>query len=301
MTSDLRQQIRELIDDGARPITVHEITSGRPPALRRLPSGHRFRPARAAAVAAGVVAVGCAGAVIATQAGGTPAPAPAVVTNPAGHTILTAAAVQRVVARSAAVFGTSGRAQIRYRDMLPGSTLDYGTTDVTFSGRNISVVRRDSSPGGHPAPTTYAQRLVDGQYYYNAEWPPNKGWKHVAGDHSAAARLSVADPRTLLRELTPLARFVTAGHKEVGGVELWLLRATRPDRTPMPRLSGQTMPGEHVTALSLWVDRHGVVHEISARLAVGARGPSTTLTVTFTGLGRPQTVKAPAHATRVGG
>lgn len=72
------------------------------------------------------------------------------------------------------------------------------------------------------------------------------------------------------------------------------LRATRPGRVPVIRMSGQLIPGEHVTSLNLWVDGHGVVRQIDATLAAPRGGPRTTVSVNFTDIGRPQTVRAPA-------
>jgi hypothetical protein len=306
MTSDLRQPIRDLIEAGARPISGDEI-AGRWPvreaALRGATS--RYRPsarfrlsARTAAIAAGVVAVGCAGAVAAAQLGGGPG-RPGADTNPAGGTVLTVAAVRHVLVVSSAALARSGQAQIRFRDVLEGSTIDDGVTDVTYSGQNISVVRRDGEPGGPT--TTYVQLLVDGQYYYDAEWPPNPGWEHVTGAHPTWRQLSAADPRTLLRGLTPAARFVTAGYKVVGGVRVRELVATRPGSVPRIAMSGQLIPGERVTSLALWVDGHGVVREIDATLVAPSGGPNTTVSVNFTSIGHPQTVRAPAHARTVRG
>jgi hypothetical protein len=53
--------------------------------------------------------------------------------------------------------------------------------------------------------------------------------------------------------------------------------------------------------LSLWVDGHGVVQQVDAALAAPSGGPHTTVSVTFTDIGRPQTVRAPAHARSVRG
>jgi hypothetical protein len=306
MATDLRQHIRDLIETGARPISPDEVASrcaAREETLRsgtawyRLSSRYRLS-ARAAAIVAGVVATGCAGAVVAAQLGGGPGQ-PAGNTNPASGTVLTVASVRRVLAVSSAALSRSGQAQIRFRDVLQGSTMDYGVTDVIYSGQNISVARHDGSPGS--TTTTYVQLLVDGQYYYDAEWPPNLGWEHVTGAHPTWRQLSAADPRTLLRDLTPAARFVTAGYKVADGVRLRQLVATRPRRVPGIHMSGQLIPGERVTSLSLWVDGHGVVQHIDATLAAPSGGPRTTVSVAFTDIGRPQTVLAPAHARAVRG
>jgi hypothetical protein len=300
MATDLRQQIRDLIETGARPISPDEVASRRPGREGALCSAtaRYWLSARAVAIAAGVVAVGCAGAVAAAQLGGGPGRATGN-TNAASGTVLTAAAVQHVLAVSSTALSRSGRAQIRFQDMLQGSTMDYGVTDVIYSGQDISVARHDGSPGS--TATTYVQLLVNGQYYYDAEWPPNPGWEHVTGAHPTWRQLSAADPRTLLRDLTPAARFVTAGYKVDNGLRLRELVATRPGSVPGIHMSGQLIPGEHVTSLSLWADGHGVVQQISATLAAPSGGPHTTVSVTFTDIGRPQTVRPPAHARTVRG
>lgn len=306
MTTDLRQQIRDLIETGARPITPDEIASRCPvrgTALRgptaryRLSARYRLR-ARAVAIATAVAAVGGAGAVAVAQLGGSSGQ-PARNAKPANGTVLTVAAVRQVLAVSSAALSRSGRAQIRFRDVLQGSTMDYGITDVIYTGQNISVARHDGSPGA--ATTTYVQLLVGRQYYFDAEWPPNPGWEHVTGAHPTWRQLSAADPRTLLGDLTPAARFVTAGYKIAGGVRLRELVATRPGRVTGIRMSGQLVPGERVTSLSLWVDGHGVVRQIDAALAAPSGGPRTTISVTFAGIGRPQTLRAPPHARTVRG
>lgn len=306
MTTDLRQQIQDLIETGARPITPDEIAGrwpGRENALRSATDRHRSSAryrfsARAITIAAAVVAVGGTGAVVVAQLGAGPTRPPGG-TKPANGTVVTAAAVRHVQAASSAALSRSGHAQIRFRDVLQGSTMDYGTTDVTYSGQNISVARHDASPGA--ATTTYVQRLVDGQYYSYAGWPPNPGWEHVTGAHPTWRQLSAADPRTLLRDLTPAPRFVTAGYKIADGVRLRELRASRPGRVPVIRMSGQLIPGERVTSLSLWVDGNGVVRQIDAILAAPSGGPHTTLSVNFADIGRPHTVRAPAHARTVRG
>jgi len=301
MATDLQQQIRDLIETGARPISLDEIAS-QCPGRARTPRSvtarswltARYRlSARAVAIAAGVVALGCAGAVAVAQLGGGPG-RPSGDTYRASGAVLTVAAVRQVLAVSSAALARSGRAQIRFRDVLEGSTMDYGITDVIYSGQNISVARHDGSPGA--SMTTYVQLLVGGQYYYDAEWPPNPGWEHVTGAHPTWRQLSAADPRTLVGDLTPAARFVTAGYKVTDGLRLHELVATRPGRVPGIRMSGQLIPGERVTTLSLWVDSHGVVRQIDATLAAPSGGPTTTLSVTFTDIGRPQTLRAPAHA-----
>ena len=306
MTTDLRQQIRDLVETGARPLSPDEIAS-RCPAREGTPRGAtaRYRPparyrlsARAVAIAAGAVAVGCAVAVAIAQLGDGPE-RPGGNNNPPSGTVLTVAAVRQVLTISSAALSRSGQAQIRFRDVLQGSTMDYGVTDVTYSGDNIGVARHDGSPGS--TTTTYVQLLVDGQYYYDAEWPPNPGWEHVTGTHPTWRQLSAADPRTLLRDLTPAARFVTAGDKVADGVRLRELVATRPGRVPGIRMSGQLIPGERVTSLSLWVDGHDVVREIDTALTAPSGGPHTTVSVTFTDIGRPQTLRAPAHARTVRG
>ncbi len=80
----------------------------------------------------------------------------------------------------------------------------------------------------------------------------------------AVHALGIPDPRTVLGVLEPGARFEVIGWQVVGGVRLEHLRAT--DFTglagPLSTLP-EVMPGEHVTALDLWVDGQGVVHRMN--------------------------------------
>jgi hypothetical protein len=65
---------------------------------------------------------------------------------------------------------------------------------------------------------------------------------------------------------------------------------------PVPRTALQ--PGESLSALDLWVDASGVVHQM--RLELKSSDSATTMTVVFSEFGQPETITAPAHWIRSG-
>jgi hypothetical protein len=67
-----------------------------------------------------------------------------------------------------------------------------------------------------------------------------------------------------------------------------------------------SLPWEHLTGLSLLVDPAGVVHRIAVSLSgtdpnrpASENTMATSLTVTFSGIGQPQRITAPASFTNV--
>jgi len=65
-------------------------------------------------------------------------------------------------------------------------------------------------------------------------------------------------------------------------------------------LAGLALPvpeAATLTALDVWVDSHDVVHQMNIQL-LGGDG-QTTLTVTFTDFGQPQSITAPATSNPV--
>jgi hypothetical protein len=341
MGTDLRTQIGELVDGGTSPVSFGEIKERQmraAPALRREDGGpgRWFRRGRLAAVAVGLTAAGCAAALAVSQPGG-PAVRPR-----AGATriVLTAAMVRHVASASRSALAASGEAVISYRNSQGGVLQDYGTDDVTFSGANWNFVIRDTAPatGGQPADTQYAiNRIVDGQAYYYIKAMTNRlQWIHDTNP-DAVHGMGIPDPRTLLGVLEPGARFEVAGYQTTGGVRLEDLRAT--DVSGMTSLMAtlpEVMPGEHVTALDLWVDAAGVVHRLDVELAgtqrvyhfqlkhtdkngrvsftvveaparkgsgvkVTVQALSTSVSVTFLHIGQPQVITAPKDATNVYG
>jgi hypothetical protein len=324
VTTELTGQIRELIDTGAGPITLSEITARRRaapvPEFRPAPARTRVRLGWAAAVAAAAVVVGSTGAITAAQlaAGRAAAPSAGRPAGPAG-TLLTAAQVRQVAAASRAALSHSARAYITY--LGPYHAFQY--EDVAFSGENYSFVGSlvNSSANGRPGQVAwFAERVVNGQAYDRVLDSGGWRWFHYAPTvvgHPAR----VLDPRTVLSVLAPSERFRFAGHAVVGRVPLERLAAS--DLANVPALDSLmgVRAGESVNALDVLVDSHGVVHQMDISLGVtltaAASGPgkpagggrlaghgptpvtqtgSTNMTVTFADIGQPQVINVPWHA-----
>lgn len=268
MASDLQEQIRELIEGGAGPLTLSEITDG-----RQLRAGHRApagperwrrlsgRPVRVGAVAAGIVALAGAGALVAGQLGAPPTRG----TDRNAGTIVTAAMVRRVAAASRSALAYSGSARISYRDTQAGVIQDYGTDDIAFSGQNWNVAGHVVMPAaaGQPASAeSFVNRVVDGRAYDYFVAADGLRWYHDVGP-DAVASLNIPDPRTLLRTLRPGARFERVGQQALGGVQAEQLRATDLRHlASLARLPG-VQPGERVTSLDVWADGSGVVRKMN--------------------------------------
>lgn len=321
VAAELAKQVRALIDAGAWPVSLSEITVR---ARERSPdlvlARPRLRLGWAAVVAAGILAVGGAGAITAALFASTGhAAAP---TAQRGSTPLTAGQVRQVTMASRAALAHSARAYITYGG--PGPYYPFRSEYVTFSGRNYSLAGSVLNPaaGGRPGQLTwFAERLINGQAYDHRLDSQGWHWYHCTGVAGGLAT-SIPDPRAMLRILAPQERFRYAGHLVRGGVSLERLQASAPAN--VPGLSFLARSGENVTALSVLVDSHGVVHQVdvglrgttltaaarvrrpAARTGLPAsRGPmlvsagSTAMTVTFADIGQPQTIAVPPHAINV--
>jgi hypothetical protein len=317
MVTELAGQIRELVDGGARPVSLGEIRSrAGTPSPRRGAARPPVRVGWVTAIVTSAVAMGCFGAIAAGRlAGGAP---------PAARygAVLSAAQVHQVTVASRAALGRSARAFITYAG--PGPYHPYQYEYVLFSGQNYSFAGSlvNPSPGGRPGQVAwFAERVVNGQAY-DQEFG-GKGWRWFHYTGSRAGRTgAIPDPRSLLGVLAPSVRFRSAGHVVAGGVPLERLQAADPSKVPGLGTLVSVPAGEYVAALAVLVDRHGVVHRVNislrgttltatarfkgsvtpkAQLAGPASVPytvagSTTVTVTFTDIGTPQTVTAPPHA-----
>jgi hypothetical protein len=270
MVTDLPADLRDLIEGGAAPVTLAEISQrptvpaspGRRPPARQ--SAHRMvsNRARLTAVTAATAALACAGAVTAATLAGSPA-------RPA-KVFLTAAAVRQMASASQAALATDGRAVISDSYTQNGVLQDYGTDDITFSGHSWNDAFTETLPasGGQPAHTEYAiNRIVNGQEYdYIAGRTSALQWYH---DTNPAGHpvISVPDPRKAFGVLKPSARFQVIGEQTIGGVRLTELRATSLSHLPYDFAAlPDVWPGEHLASLTVWVDRHGVVRKMSATL-----------------------------------
>ena len=296
-TTELPAMIRECVDGGAQPVSLGEVKA------RAVMTERRVRPGRLGVAAAGVAAAGIAGALVASHVGGTAARPPAV---------LTAAMLKQVAAASQAAM-TSGQARIA--TATGGSTV---VQQVTFDGANWNDVLNPGAPVRvHRTAHLFSwtgesiDRVVDGQAYHYPAFAFKPAphiaaeWMHIIAP-GAGASLNIPDPRTLLNVLSPSAGFVTDGYAIVNGVRAEHLRATTPAGVPLRPLNpliGTEPDHPRVSALDLWVDPSDVV--LKARFTVSGpeqvRDPGVTVTVTFSQIGQPQDITAPARYVTVGG
>jgi hypothetical protein len=283
MKTQLSEQLRELIDDGTAPVSAAEIV-GLVPQITGTPlrgadlarrAARRGRGVRLAAAAAGVAAIASAAAVAAAQLGAFSGAEPG---HPLGHhashagAVVAAAVVRRVASASGAALAQSGKVVIRYR--TAGAALrNYGTDDISFSGQNYNFAGHVTTPAAHGAPASsesYINRVVNGRAYDYFVASRGLRWYHVTGP-TAVASLHIPDPRTLLAVLRPDARFVAAGWRRIGGIRLEHLRATVLSGLGFLTKLPEVQPGEHVTALSVWVDSSGVVRRMDVSLRTEIR------------------------------
>ena len=143
---------------------------------------------------------------------------------------------------------------------------------------------------------------MHGQFYLNV----GPVWLHQLGQNTSP---EFPEAVTLLRLLSPAADFRDAGTDVIGGLRLTHLHATRlgglPAGLTLARYAnmvsksggnGTAAPGT-LTGLDVWIDSGGVVQQMKIQLE-GSDG-QTTLTVTFTGSGQPQSITAPAHSNAI--
>lgn len=323
------------LDHGPADLTAADISARYAAGASDAPDGPRGRarapwPLRVAAAGAGLAVA--AGAV-AVGMSGTAGPAPS-------SAVLTATLVRQAASVSRSEFAVSGQATIGYRTY--GLTPGRGTDQITFSGKNWDFRSSWVAPAaaGHPGTAHHViNRVAGGRAYYDI--PARNGRLTWYEDTSpgAAYRLHIPDPRSLLNLLTPAAGFRHAGDQTIAGVRLARLYATHPGGLGSLSTLPEAQPGEHVTALQVWVDRRGVVHRMDVTLrgatrvwhlthrgigamarkhhpltpydlrqlarhgeAVAATQPEVTmLSVTFSRIGQPQHISAPPHPIRVRG
>jgi hypothetical protein len=261
MTTDLKDQIHLLMERGIHPVSADDIAGRQSAGTTLFPLNKArpaLRPGRVAAICVGVAAVACAGALVAAQPGGPGSPARAGAGRRA-PAVLTAAVVGRLVTASRVALAHSGRAVIDSRESLDGVLQQASTEDITFSGTDWNDALRED---GQPATIQSAiNRVVNGQAYNYFIAADGLAWYHDTGPN-AVARLSIPDPRLLLRELAPGARFVEAGRIVLAGVAVRELKAT--SLRGLPRLNMPDIwPAGKVTSLEVWVDARGVVRQLS--------------------------------------
>ena len=298
METDLGNQIRELIDRGARPVSFQEITQRHAAAARRAPVRRRTA---ITFTASGVAAAGCAaGLAIAFASPGAHAPS---VAQPSSGTrttaasqpsaFLTAETVKHMTVASRAALANSGIEQITYRCVKNGTVTSAGTDTVTYSGSDWNYTVSTTVP----AYPYGASRVVDGQYYIRTQ--AGIPWTHLAGQDTTP---HFPRATTLLKLLSPAADFQNEGTEVIGGVTLTHLHATKvsglPDDPTLARYANLVAdqklaivsPGT-LTGLDLWTDSSGVVHQM--KILLEGHDGQATVTVTFTGIGQPETIKVP--------
>ena len=303
MQPDLGSQIGELIERGAEPVSFGEISERSVAAGSAVRRKTGRRRAAIGGVTAGIAVAGCAAVllIVVPAHPGAPAhrgtPVHPGRPSPGSPAILTTAMVRHLAAASKSALASSGRERITYQNRKNGAVDGHGNDVITFSGSNYNWAMDDVLPPSaslHLPTTKDASivRVVDGVAYIQADLStPKSPWMR-ASKWRATEYFPV--PRTALQLLSPHARFKDVGWQVIGGVRLEHLRATQLSGLPGSlTFAGYRQPGESLSALDLWVDASGVVHQM--QLELKSSNSATTMTVAFSEFGQPETITAPAH------
>ena len=303
MQPDLGSQIGELIERGAEPVSFGEISERSVAAGSAVRRKTGRRRAAIGGVTAGIAVAGCAAVllIVVPAHPGAPAhrgtPVHPGRPSPGSPAILTTAMVRHLAAASKSALASSGRERITYQNRKNGAVDGHGNDVITFSGSNYNWAMDDVLPPSaslHLPTTKDASivRVVDGVAYIQADLStPKSPWMR-ASKWRATEYFPV--PRTALQLLSPRARFKDVGWQVIGGVRLEHLRATQLSGLPGSlTFAGYRQPGESLSALDLWVDASGVVHQM--QLELKSSNSATTMTVAFSEFGQPETITAPAH------
>ena len=211
--------------------------------------------------------------------------------------------IEHVASASSSALASSGQERINYRCVKNGAVTSAGTDTVTYSGSNYNYATHTAVPAFPDG----SIRVVNGQFYITDGTATRVMWLHELGESTTP---HFPEAATLLRLLSPAAKFRNAGTDVIGGVRLTHLHATQvsglPDDPTLGRYanlvaddkSGVVPPGT-LTALDLWADSDGVVHQMTIQLHGG--DGQTTVTVTFSKFGQPQSITAPATSNAVPG
>jgi len=262
MTADLKDQIHLLMERGVHRVSAADVAA-QPAAVSAFPPG-RLRSglrSRLTLTIAAAVATACAVGLVAALAGNAASPGrPGPTRVPF---VLTAAMLRHVTSASRLALAHAGRAVVTSLETLGGVLQQTGTASITFDGRNwndsFSVVMPPAT--GQPASRESAiNRVVNGQAYDYFVAADGLAWYHETGP-DAVANLAIPDPRVLLRELAPSARFAKDGTSVLDGVKVTKLTATK--TTGLPALNSPDIwPTGTVSALTIWVDGSGVVRQV---------------------------------------
>jgi hypothetical protein len=276
VAADLKDQIQDFMERGVHRLSARDAV-GRPRGGESpFPHGGSRSKARLGTIAAGVAVLACAAVLTATQLSGSPG-TPRHVFGHSGRVVLTAATLRHLASASRLALARSGRVVVHSREISNGVLQNTGTDVITFSGKDWNDSFSEVIPGldGSPASTQSAiNRVVNGQAYDYFVAIDGKRWYHVTGP-DAIASMNIPDPRGLLAELAPAARFAVAGHAVLDGVAVTKLVATDP--AALPALNNvQIWPGGTISMAAVWVDASGVVRQLSVsstRTVHGVIGP----------------------------
>lgn len=298
---DLKDQIHSLFDTGLLPVTADDIARRHRPVTAPFPS--KARPVvtarRVTTVGVGLAAAACTAVLAASQLGG------ALAGRPTQAAVVDAAYVRHLAAASRHALARSGQAVIT-STLTEDKRQSTSTFRLTFSGANWNdaATYTASGIGVRRLRITGIGRVVDGQVYSYQ----NHRWYHETGPKPI--KMHILDPRRLLAELSPSARFVRVGVAVVDGVRVEHLRATA--LAALPAISvpyiAQLRSG-HVSSLDIWVDDHSVVRRLAwsvdaptAFVTVGKKviessgNREESTVVTFRAIGQPQVITVPPNA-----
>jgi hypothetical protein len=262
--NDLKDQIRLLMEAGVEPLSAADVARRRASSRTMVPAARRRRPLQIAVIGAGTAAVACAGALIATQPGGSHAPAAAISRSARPPATLAAAYIRHLASASQLALAHSGEAVISTRQTLQGTLQQTSKDTISFDGANWndSFIERFPALGGQAASTQSAiNRVVNGQAYDYFVAADGLAWYHDTGPN-AISSMRIPDPRKLLNELAPGAQFIRVAAGTLDGVPVEQLRATTVAGLPQVQLPGQWNIGR-LSALDVWVDGQGVVRKLT--------------------------------------
>lgn len=262
LANELRTQLRQETAD-IEPVADLLASLRRRQARRSLTT-------RVGVVAVPVAAVAAAAAVVVSGMGGPVAPGTSAKSgNSTRSAVLTAAMVQRVTSQSLTALARSGQATIAYRLTDNGTETVSGSDRITFAGHNWNDVVKQTFPASKGQPSlsqTAINRIVGKQFYLFSEGKNGHGHWIRDTNPSEHPSVKIPDPRSLLGLLQPSADFKVVGHEVVHGVRLTILSATKaPELRDLSWLPG-AQPGAKVKSLTVLVDRHNVVHQMSLRV-----------------------------------
>jgi hypothetical protein len=267
MATDLRDQIHDLMEHGIAPLSAAETAawparSAAFPVRKARWQGPRSRRMATITTACAVACVAAVLTALASSGSGHGGPrSDRSVHAPA---VLTAAMLRHVTSASMLALAQSGRAIVMSRETLGGTLQQSGTADITFDGLNWNDSFTVATPAGSGLPASRESainRVVDGRAYDYFVAADGLAWYHEVGP-DAVAKLAIPDPRALLRELAPAARFADEGTSVVAGVRVTKLTATNVQGLPTLN-SPQIWPSGAISALTIWVDGHGVVRQVA--------------------------------------